>query len=327
MKAIVCKEFGPPEQLAYEDVAARELQPDEVRVRVHAAGVNFPDSLIIQGLYQFRPDPPFSPGAEAAGEVSEVGSQVHHVRKGDAVMCFMRWGAYAQEVVVSANRVFPMAKGMDYATAAAFPMVYGTAYHALQQRAQLARDETLLVLGAAGGVGLAAVELGKVMGARVIAAASSEDKLALCREHGADEGIDYSQGSLKEQVRALTDGKGADVIFDPVGGDAFDQCLSAINWKGRLLVVGFASGTIPKAAANRILLKGCAVVGVFWGAFMEREPQLARENFLALFELFQAGRIRPYVSQTFALRDAAQALHAITSRRATGKIVLTMDDD
>ncbi len=327
MKAIVCKAFGPAETLSFEEVPSRALQANEVRVRVRAAGVNFPDSLIIQGLYQFRPDPPFSPGAEVAGEVSEVGTQVSHVRVGDSVMCFMRWGGYAQEAVVSADRVFPMPKGMDYVTAAAFPMVYGTAYHALAQRGQLARGETLLVLGASGGVGLAAVELGKVFGARVIAAASSPEKLALCRDHGADECIDYSRGSLKEQVRALTDGRGADVIFDPVGGDAFDQCLSAINWKGRLLVVGFASGTIPRAAANRILLKGCAVVGVFWGAFMEREPQLARENFLSLFELFEAGKIQPYVSQTFPLCDAALALEAITSRRATGKIVLTVDDE
>ena len=326
MKAIVCKGYGPAEELVFEEVASPALQPDEVRVRVRAAGVNFPDSLIIQGLYQFRPDPPFSPGAEVAGEVVELGDEVRHVRVGDPVMCTMRWGGYAEEVVVPASRVFPVAKGMDFVTAAAFPMVYGTAYHALKQRGELAKGETLLVLGAAGGVGLAAVELGRIMQARVVAAAGSDDKLAVCREHGADELINYSQGSLKEQVRALTDGKGADVIFDPVGGDAFDQCLSAINWKGRLLVVGFASGTIPKAAANRILLKGCSVVGVFWGAFMEREPQLARDNFLDLFELFENGRIHPHVSETYPLKDAAQALQALTARRTTGKIVLTVDE-
>lgn len=325
MKAIVCKQFGPPDKLVFEETASAPLQPDEVRIRVRAAGVNFPDSLIIQGLYQFRPDPPFSPGAEVAGEVVEMGSQVRHVREGDAVMCFMRWGGYAEEVVASANRVFPVAKGMDFVSAAAFPMVYGTAYHALTQRGALSKGETLLVLGAAGGVGLAAVELGKILGARVIAAAGSDDKLAVCKERGADELINYSKGSLKESVRALTDGRGADVIFDPVGGDAFDQCLSAINWKGRLLVIGFASGTIPKAAANRILLKGCSVVGVFWGAFMEREPQLARENFLALFELFGAGQIHPYVSETYPLKDAALALQALASRRTAGKIVLRVD--
>lgn len=325
VKAIVCREFGPAEKLVYDDVEPPDLGADQVRVGVEACGVNFPDTLIIEGKYQYRPDPPFSPGAEVAGRVIEVGAGVRHVRVGDRVIAFVSWGGYAEQVVAPGGRVIPAAKGMDAKTAAAFPMVYGTAYHALVQRGELKKSETLLVLGAAGGVGLAAVELGKLMGARVIAAASSDEKLALCKEYGADELIDYSAGSLKERVRALTGGNGADVIFDPVGGDAFDQSLSAINWKGRILVVGFAGGRIPKAAVNRILLKGCSVVGVFWGAFMEREPAQGRENFLQLYEWFEAGRIRPHISRVYPLRDAARALNDLTSRTTTGKLVLTVE--
>lgn len=326
MRAILCKEYGPPEKLVLEEIEPPEMKSNEVRIGVEACGVNFPDSLIIEGKYQFRPDPPFSPGAEVAGKVLEVGSEVTHVRVGDQVMAMTTWGGYAEQLIAPAAKVIPMPRSMDFVTGAGFPMVYGTSYHALKQRAQIQPGETLLVLGAAGGVGLAAVELGKAMGARVIAAAGSEEKLQVCAEHGADELINYREKELKTEVRRLTDDKGADVIYDPVGGDAFDQSLSAINWKGRILVVGFASGTIPKAAVNRVLLKGCAIVGVFWGRFMGEEPQVGRENFLELFELFEAGKLKPHVSRTYPLAQAADALNELTGRRSVGKVILRVTE-
>lgn len=325
MRAILCKEYGPPEKLVLEEVEPPPMKDSEVRIGVEACGVNFPDSLIIQGKYQFQPDMPFSPGAEVAGKVLEVGADVTHVRAGDPVLAMTLHGGYAEQVVASAAEVVPMPKGMDFETAAGFPMVYGTSYHALKQRAQLKAGETLLVLGAAGGVGLAAVELGKAMGARVIAAAGSEEKLQACADHGADELLNYREKELKSEVKRLTGGKGADVIYDPVGGDMFDQALSAINWNGRILVVGFASGTIPKAAVNRVLLKGCAVVGVFWGRFMGEEPQAGRENFLELFELFDAGKLHPHVSRAFPLAKAADALNELTGRRSIGKVILRVN--
>lgn len=325
MRAIQCKEYGPPEALVMATVDPKALQDDEVRIAVEACGVNFPDTLIIEGKYQVRPEMPFTPGGEVAGVVVETGSAVRHVRNGDRVIAMVTHGGYAEELVAKAETVIPVSKSMDFDTAAGFSMVYGTSYHALKQRAALQPGETLLVLGAAGGVGLAAVELGKTMGARVIAAAGSEEKLKACAEHGADELINYREKELKAAVRELTGGKGADVIYDPVGGDAFDQSLSAINWKGRILVVGFASGTIPKAAVNRILLKGCAVMGVFWGRFMMEEPGVGRENFMELFELYEADRIKPHVEKTFPLEQAAAAMNELTSRRSIGKIVLRIN--
>lgn len=322
MKAILCKEYGPPESLVYGEATDPSPGKGEVLIGVHAAGVNFPDTLIIQGKYQFKPDMPFSPGGEVAGEVLEVGEGVSHVKPGDRVMALMTWGGYAEKAVVPAFGVIPMPPDMSWNEGAGFPLVYGTVIHALKQRGRLREGETLLVLGAAGGVGLATVQIGKLMGARVIAAASTADKLALCREHGADELVNYTEESLKDRVKELTDGKGADVIFDPVGGDAFDQCLSCINWDGRLLVIGFASGRIPEAAANRILLKGCAVVGVFWGRFAQIEPQENMANFMQLIQWYNQGGFKPVVSRTYPLERAVDALNDMLARKATGKLVL-----
>lgn len=326
MKAIVCTEHGPPSKLRYQELPDPVPGKGEVVIAARACGVNFPDTLIITGKYQFKPELPFAPGAEVAGEVLAIGAGVTHIQPGDRVMALVVYGAFAERVLAPAATVVPIPAAMAFTDAAAFPMAFGTSMYALKQRGQLQHGETLLVLGAAGGVGLAAVQLGKVMGARVIAAASSQEKLDLCLEYGADEVVNYAAGApLKEQVRAFTDGKGADVIYDPVGGDAFDQSLSAINWNGRLLVVGFASGRIPEAAANRILLKGCSVSGVFWGKFAAVEPQVNMANFMELAQWAAAGRIRPLVTRRYPLRDAAKALDEILARRATGKLVLEVD--
>ena len=322
MKAIVCKVFGPPEALVLEEVASRPIGPGEVRVAVKAAGINFPDTLIIQGKYQMKAEPPFTPGAEVAGTVTEVGVKVQHVKVGDHVAAIVPVGGYAEEVVASGDAVIVLPPGMTHAQAAGFPLVYGTSMHALKQRGQLKAGETLLVLGAAGGVGLSAVQIGKLMGARVIAAASSPEKLALCREHGADEVIDYSKESLKESVKKLTKGQGADVIYDPVGGELAQECFSSIAWNGRYLVIGFASGTIPEVAVNRLLLKGASAVGVFWGAFIAREPKVSNENFQQLFAWFSEGKMNPHVSQQYPLADAPRALRDMLERKATGKLIL-----
>jgi NADPH:quinone reductase len=322
MKAIVCKELGPPEKLVYEDVPSPPLRPNEVRIKVRAAGVNFPDTLIIQGRYQLRADPPFTPGAEVAGEVLEAGDKIKHVRAGDRVAAIVPHGGYAEEVVAPGDTVLPLPKEMGFEAAAAFPLVYGTSMHALTQRAALRAGETLLVLGAAGGVGLSAVQLGKLMGARVIAAASSDDKLALCREHGADDLVNYADTSLKEAVKKLTRGQGADVIYDPVGGRLAQDCLSCLAWNGRYLVIGFASGDIPEIAANRLLLKGASAVGVFWGAFVARQAKDNFENFERLFAWQAEGKLTPHVSRAYPLKDAAQALNDMLARRVTGKVVL-----
>lgn len=322
MKAIVCKELGGPEKLVFEDVTLPPPGPGEVRIKVAAAGINFPDTLQIQGKYQFKANPPFTPGAEVAGVVTQVGANVRHIAVGDRVAALIPVGGYAEEANAHGDAVMKLPDGFDLVTAGGFPLVYGTTIHALKQRAQLKPGETLLVLGAAGGVGLAAVQLGKLMGARVIAAASSAEKLALCREQGADELIDYSTVSLKEAVKKLTKGQGADVIYDPVGGELAQDCFSAINWNGRHLVVGFASGTIPEIALNRLLLKGAASLGVFWGAFVVREPKLNAENFAQLFAWCAEGRLKPYVSKTYPLAQAAQALLDMQARKVTGKVVL-----
>ena len=322
MKAIVCKELGTPEQLVLDDVTLPALKPTEVRIQVKGAGVNFPDTLIIQGKYQLKAQPPFTPGGEIAGVVLEAGEKVKHVRAGDAVAAIIPTGGYAEEAIAPADGVMALPRGMDFTDAAAFPFVYGTTIHALKQRAQLKSGETLLVLGAAGGVGLAAVQLGKLMGARVIAAASSAEKLATCKAQGADDVIDYTKDSLKETVKKLTKGQGADVIYDPVGGALGEECLSCIAWNGRYLVIGFASGPIPNIAANRLLLKGAAAVGVFWGAFLMREPKVNWENFQQLFAWYSEGKLRPKVSKTYPLAEAARALRDMMERKVTGKVVL-----
>ncbi|CAI8941505.1 NADPH:quinone reductase [Pseudomonas sp. IT-P12] len=322
MKAVLCKAFGPAESLVLEDVASPVAKKNEILLDVHAAAVNFPDTLIIEGKYQFKPPFPFSPGGEAAGVVSAVGEKISHLKIGDRVMALTGWGSFAEQVAVPGYNVLPIPPAMDFNTAAGFSMTYGTSMHALKQRGNLQPGETLLVLGASGGVGLAAVEIGKAMGARVIAAASSAEKLAIAKAAGADELINYSETSLKDEIKRLTDGQGADVIYDPVGGDLFDQAVRAIAWNGRLLVVGFASGRIPELPVNLALLKGAAVVGVFWGSFAQRQPQDNAANFQQLFAWYAEGKLKPLVSQVYPLSDTAQAINDLGQRKAVGKVVV-----
>lgn len=322
MKAVLCKAFGPAETLVLEEVASPEAKKNEILLEVHAAGVNFPDTLIIEGKYQFKPPFPFSPGGEAAGVVRAVGEKVGHLKVGDRVMALTGWGSFAEAVAVPGYNVMPIPPRMDFLTAAAFGMTYGTSMHALKQRGNLQPGETLLVLGASGGVGLAAVEIGKAMGAKVIAAASSAEKLKVARAAGADELINYREQSLKDEVKRLTGGQGADVIYDPVGGDQFDAAVRSIAWNGRLLVVGFASGRIPELPVNLALLKGAAVVGVFWGAFAQRQPQDNAANFAQLFAWHAAGKLKPLVSQTFPLERAGAAIDCLGRRQAVGKLVV-----
>lgn len=322
MKAVLCKEFGPASSLVLEETTDPVAKANEVVLDIHAAGVNFPDTLIIEGKYQIKPPFPFSPGGEAAGVIASVGDKVSHLKPGDRVMGLTGYGSFAEKIAVDASRILPIPKNMDFVTAAGFSMTYGTSMHALKQRANLQPGETLLVLGASGGVGLAAVEIGKAMGARVIAAASSAEKLEVARAAGADELINYTEVSLKDAVKELTKGQGADVIYDPVGGDLFDQAVRSINWKGRLLVVGFASGRIPEFPVNLALLKGSSIVGVFWGAFAAREPQTNRENFEELFAWFSEGKLKPLVSEKFRLDQYEDALNILTSRKAVGKVVV-----
>lgn len=322
MKAVLCKTLGPAGNLVLEEVASPVPKHNEVLIDVQAAGVNFPDTLIIEGKYQFQPPLPFSPGGEAAGIVAAVGERAGRFKVGDRVMALTGWGAFAEQVAVPFYNVMPVPQHMDFATAAAFGMTYGTSMHALRQRGQLQAGETLLVLGASGGVGLAAVEIGKALGARVIAAASSAEKLAVAKAAGADELIDYSQASLKEEVKRLTGGNGADVIYDPVGGELFDQAVRSLAWQGRLLVVGFASGSIPQLAANLVLLKGAAVMGVFWGAFAQRQPEANAANFQQLFAWHAEGKLKPLVSRTYPLAEAGTAIDALGQRQAVGKLVV-----
>jgi len=327
MKAVLCKAYGPPEDLVIEDVPAPACGPGQVRIGVHAVGINFPDCLMIEGKYQFKPEFPFSPGGELSGEVLELGEGVTGLSVGDRVIAGGGHGGLAEEVVVGAAGLRAVPDGMSMSQAAAWSTTYGTSYHALKQRGELKPGETLLVLGAGGGVGLAAVELGKAMGARVLAAASSEAKREAAKAAGADEVIDYSDGELKDKVKALTDGKGADVIFDPVGGDFFDQCMRCINWKGRVLVVGFVGGDIPRVPINLILLKGCQVVGVFYGAFTGREPEENAQNWQDLADFWKAGKIAPLVSREFAFEEHAAALRCLSGREAIGKVVVRVRGD
>ena len=322
MKAVLCKAFGPADTLVVEDVSSPEIKKNEVLLDVHAAGINFPDTLIIEGKYQFKPPFPFSPGGEASGVISAVGEKVSHLKVGDRVMALTGWGSCAEQIAVPAYNILPMPDAMDFTTAAAFSMTYGTAMHALKQRGALQAGETLLVLGASGGVGLAAIEIGKAMGARVIAAASSAEKLEVARQAGADELINYQDEDVRERLKTLTKGQGVDVIIDPVGGDMSETVLRSIAWNGRMLVIGFASGTIPSLPANLPLLKGAAVIGVFWGSFAQRQPQDNVANFQQLFAWFAEGKLKPLVSQTFALEDTAQAINTLAARKAVGKLVI-----
>jgi NADPH:quinone reductase len=323
MKAVLCRAWGEPESLSLAEVPPPALAAHEARIKVRACGVNFADVLMIAGRYQVKPPFPFTPGLEVAGEVIEIRPASTALRPGQRVLAVLRnGGGYAEEVVVNAAAVVPIPDAMDYITAAAFPVVYGTSHFALTHRGHMQPGETLLVLGAAGGVGLTAVEIGKHLGARVIAAAGSAGKLAVARERGADELIDYTTQSIRDQVRELTGGRGADVVFDPVGGDAFDQALRAVNWEARMLVIGFAAGRIQSVPANLILVKNISVIGVVWGAQAERDPALVSRNLAELLRWWQAGTLKPLVAKTFPLSGADAAMRALLSRRYAGKIVL-----
>jgi NADPH:quinone reductase len=324
MKAVLCKQFGPPDSLVLETLESPRAGAGEVVLSVKAASVNFPDVLIIQNKYQFKPPLPFSPGSELAGVVKEVGAGVQGWRTGDRVMAFTTYGAFAEEVKTEASRLLPLPQNMDFVTGASFVLTYATTDHALRDRGALAAGETLLVLGAAGGVGLAAIEVGKALGARVIACASSDDKLAVCRSHGADATINYATEDLRERIKALTAGHGPDVIYDPVGGPYSEPAFRSIAWRGRHLVVGFAAGEIPKLPLNLALLKGASVVGVFWGDFARREPARFAESVRQLTKWYAEGRLKPHVSQTFPLEKAAEALKAMAARQVKGKVVLTV---
>ncbi len=322
MKAIRCKAYGPPSSLVLEELESLKPGAKEVVVGVKACGINFPDTLIIQGLYQFKPELPFTPGSDIAGVVKEVGEEVTHLKKGDEVFGFVTYGALAEEAIVPSNSCFPKPKKMDYPVAASFMMAYGTSYHALKDRAKLKEGETLLVLGASGGVGLAAVELGKLMGAKVIAAASTDEKLELCREYGADQTINYSKVDLKSTIKELTGGKGADVIYDPVGGDYSEAAFRGTAWNGRFLVVGFAAGTIPKIPLNLPLLKGASIVGVFWGGFAMGNPKANMQNTMTLMQWYDQGKLKPHIHRIYDLKDTAIALEEMMERKVKGKLVV-----
>jgi NADPH2:quinone reductase len=324
LKALLCKQFGPPESLVLEDVPSPKPGAGEVVVSIKAASVNVPDVLIIQNRYQFKPPLPFSPGSELSGVVKEIGEGVKNVKPGDKVIAFTTFGAFAEEVKTESGRLLPMPEGMSYAEAASFVLTYGTTDHALRDRGKLQAGETLLVLGAAGGVGVAALEIGKALGARVIACASSDEKLAVCRQHGADETINYASEDLRERIKALTGGKGVDVIYDAVGGQYTEPAFRSIAWRGRHLVIGFAAGDIPKLPLNLALLKGAAVVGVFWGDFTRREPKLFAESAGQLARWYREGKLKPHVSATFPLAQAADAMNLLASRKAKGKVVVTI---
>lgn len=323
MKALLCKEYGPPESLVVEELTDLVPERGQVVVAVKAASVNFPDTLIIQNLYQFKPPLPFSAGGECAGEVLRVGEGVKHLKPGDRVIAFTGWGAFAEQVCADASAVIPMPVEMDYITASAFVMTYGTSYHALQDRGQLQAGETLLVLGASGGVGLAAIEIGKALGARVIAAASTAEKLAVCAEHGADELINYETEDMKARLKALTDGKGVDVVYDPVGGKYSEIALRACAWRARFLVIGFANGEIPKIPLNLTLLKGCSICGVFWGDYVKREPENNLHDLMTLAQWLKAGKLKPHISATYSLEDGGKAIRELMARRVSGKVVIT----
>ena len=325
MKAVVCNTFGTPEQLEVAEVDAPTPGKGEVLVRVHACGVSFPDTLIIQGKYQIRPPLPFTPGSEVAGTVDAVGEGVDGLRVGSRVMAFTMMGGFAEQVVCEADRVVPIPDGVDFAPAAAFAMNYATAYHALKDRAQLQPGETVLVLGAAGGVGLAAVELAKVMGARVLAAAATAEKLDVAGRYGAEAGIHYTDEDLRDRIRELTGGQGVDVVVDPVGGAYTEPALRGMAWGGRYLVIGFAGGDIPRIPLNLPLLKGCSIVGVFWGSFAARQPGRNLENVRQLLTWLADGTLQPLVSATYPLQDAARALREVMDRHVTGKVVLLVD--
>ena len=324
MKAVLCNELGGPGNLVLGEIDPPRPGPEEVRVRVRAAGLNFADTLQIAGKYQSRLSPPFVPGMEVAGEILEIGSDVKRPLKvGQRIMAFMRGGgAFAEEACVHGDWLVPVPHGMDDVTAAGFPTVYGTSNFALKHRGQLKAGETLVVLGAAGGVGLTAVEIGKQMGARVIAAAGGPEKCQVTLDHGADFAIDYKTESIRDRVREFTDGVGADVVYDAVGGDAFDQAIRAVNWEARMLIIGFAAGRIQQVPANLILVKNIAVMGVVYGAQTERDPAFGASFVQDAADLFRQGKVKPHIGKVFPLAEASAAFQGLLSRAYAGKIVL-----
>lgn len=324
MRALLCKEYGPPESLSLEDIDMPEPGPADIRVTVKAAGLNFPDVLVVAGKYQVKTEPPFVPGNEAAGVVDAVGEGVSRFKPGDAVIVMPRGGAFAEACVVNENFAMPLLPGLDFAQGAGFAVTYGTSYHALRQSARLKPGERVLVLGAAGGVGITAVEIAKAMDAEVIAAASSDAKLEFASEAGADHLINYAKNDLRESLRGLTDDQGVDVVYDPVGGDLALAALKSLAWQGRYLVIGFASGDIPALPANIALLKEASIVGVWWGTWVQKNPAGHAKNLAEMGDLLAAGKIAPRVTERYPLEQYADAFGAITGRRALGKVVLTM---
>ena len=327
MKAVVCSSYGPPENLKIEEIDEPELSDDQALVEIYAASLNFPDGLQIQGKYQFQPPMPFTPGSEVAGKIRKVGSELKGFSVGDRVMATPGIGGLAELAAVKSESLRKIPDNMDFKTAASFAMVYTTSYYALKQRAKLESGETLLVLGSSGGVGLTAVELGKLMGAQVIAAASSNDKLEFVKQLKPDYLVNYNECDLKESVKDLTEGRGADVIYDPVGGDLFDQCCRCINWNGRLLVIGFTSGRIPSYKANLALLKGSSMIGVFLGRFRKEEPTAYEQNFKELLDMYRAGKLNPIVTKSFSLEEYADAFNIFTKRKVMGKVTLEIKQE
>lgn len=322
MNAILCKEYGTPDSLVWEHIDPGTPREGELLIEVKACGVNFPDTLTIQGLDQYKPSLPFSPGAEIAGLVLEVGEKVTNFNVGDRVMSGITWGGYREQVIASAHNTYVMPDEMDFETGSVFLCAYGTAYHCLVNRAQLQDGETLAVLGAAGGIGAALIQVGKLLGANVIACASTDEKLETCKNLGADELINYSKSNLKVALKSITGGHGADVVCDPVGGIYTEQALRATAWKGRLMILGFTAGDIANIPLNLPLLKGNSIVGVFWSAFAKREPEGNRANVAQLIEYFRQGKLKPHIYRKYPLRDAPLALNDLLQRRVQGKIVL-----
>ncbi len=322
MKILSCQQFGPIDSLQLIEVPTPQPKAKEILIEVKACGANFPDILLVEGKYQFRPDFPFAPGGEVAGIIKEVGEEAKGFKVGDKVVAFTGWGGYAEAVVTHYSRVFLLPEGIDWEVASSCLYTFGTVYHALKDRANLQKGETLLVLGAAGGIGLATVELGKYMGATVIAAASTDEKLQVCQQKGADHLINYQEQDLKKSVKTLFP-NGVDIILDPVGGQYTEPALRTIGWNGRYLVVGFTAGDIPKIPLNLPLLKGCQIVGVFWGAFSQRHPKAYRQQINELMLLLKEGKIQSHIQATYSLEEAKQALHALQNRKAIGKLVIT----
>lgn len=327
MRAVVLGSYGPPPIISVQDIAAPAMKPGHVRLRVHAVGFGFPDALMVAGKYQVKPDAPFTPGNEVAGVITELAADVTDFKPGQRVLAMAGQGGLAEECMATASSLIPLPESMGMAAAAGFLVNYGTTYHALKQRANIQPGETLLVLGAAGGVGLTAIEIGKALGARVLAAASTPEKLELAKHHGADAVFDYTQDTIKAKVREFTGDRGIDVAYDPVGADYAEQVVRAMAWNGRYLVIGFAGGKIPAIPLNLPLLKGCSVVGVFWGAHTRKEPVVHAANLQALFELFESGKIKPHVTELAGLERFTEALEVLNGRRATGKVVIRVGAD